>query len=135
MEGDFLSEDFCVLEGRDFLVRAVLAIPVIGLQGDFGFGCWTSLSRANFAKYVDGFDTGEHGGEHGEEGPWSGWLCNRLTGFIEQPTAVWVEPRLGGQRPLLWIQQDGHPLAVAQKHGVTAARMLELLAAYGHAPD
>ena len=74
-------------------------------------------------------------GEHGEEGPWSGWLCNRLTGFIEQPTAVWVEPRLGRQRPLLWIQQDGHPLAVAQKHGVTAARMLELLAAYGHAPD
>ena len=38
LDGDFLSEDFCVIGGKDFLVRAVLEIPVHGLAEKFGFG-------------------------------------------------------------------------------------------------
>jgi len=72
LDGDFLSEDFCVLDGKYFMVRAVLTIPVQGVEGVFGFGCWSTLSRENFDKYVEGFDNGDYP----DWGPWSGWLCN-----------------------------------------------------------
>jgi len=131
-DDDFLSEDFCVLDGKHFMVRAVLTIPVQGLRDDFGFGCWSSLSRENFDKYVDGFDTGVYS----DEGPWSGWLCNQLADFVgTDPIAMWVEPRPDRQRPLLWAMDKDHPLAIAQKEGITPERLLEIFKLYGHAPE
>jgi hypothetical protein len=132
MEGDFLSEDFCVLDGKYFMIRCVLRIPVIGVQGEFGFGCWSTLSRENFDKYVDGFDSGEYS----DMGPWSGWLMNRLEKFTPgpDPLALWVQPRPDRQRPLLWVQDDDHPLAIAQEQGITPERMLEVFRVYGHGP-
>ncbi len=134
LDGDFLSKDFCVLAGRYFMVRAVLAIPVIGLADPFHFACWTTLSRTHFEEYVAAFVSGSHE----EEGLWSGWLCNRLLGYGEgsELPAVWVQPRasIPRQRPLLWLQDGSHPLGLAQDSGISAERVLEILAAYGHAP-
>ncbi|WP_109808026.1 DUF2199 domain-containing protein [Sphingosinithalassobacter portus] len=133
LDGDFLSEDFCVIEGRHFMVRAVLTIPVNGVDGDFGFGCWTTLSRENFGKYVDGFDSGDFG----EDAMWSGWLVNRLAIVAEDddPIALWVQPRPERQRPLLWAQSDEHVLGIAQDEGISPETMLEILRRYGHAPE
>lgn len=133
MDGDFLSEDFCILGGKYFLIRCVLPIPVIGVEDDFGFGCWSTLSRENFDKYVDGFDSGEYA----DMGPWTGWLCNQLENFIPgtDPLAVWVQPRPDRQRPLLWVQDDDHPLAIAQEEGLTPERVLEVFQFYGHGPQ
>jgi hypothetical protein len=130
MEGDFLSEDFCVLDSKYFMIRCVLTIPVQGVEGDFGFGCWSTLSRENFDKYVETFD----GGEYSDMGLWSGWLVNRLESFTlgTDTVGLWVQPRSNRQRPLLWVQHDDHPLAVAQENGITAERMLEILRFYGH---
>jgi hypothetical protein len=74
MDGDFLSEDFCIIGGDSFFVRGVLEIPVHGLAEKFGFGSWSSLSRPNFDLYVERFDDGDYAGL----GPWSGWFSNRL---------------------------------------------------------
>lgn len=134
MEGDFLSEDFCVMGGQYFMIRCVLAIPVIGVPGVFGFGCWSSLSRENFEKYIAGFDTGDYA----DRGPWTGWLLNRLADFMGEdpsPIEVWVEPRPDRQRPRLHVAREGHPLAIAQEDGITPERMLEVFAFYGHAPS
>jgi hypothetical protein len=132
MDGDFLSEDFCVLDGKHFMIRCVLTIPVQGLDSDFGFGCWSTLSRENFDKYLGGFDSGDYG----DNSMWSGWLVNRLENFTARtdPVALWVQPRGGRQRPLLWVQDDDHPLAIAQEQGITADRVLEIFQHYGHGP-
>ena len=130
-DGDFLSEDFCVLDGKYFMVRAVLQIPVRGVSGGFGFGCWSTLSRENFDKYIECFDSG--GYSAGEL--WSGWLCNQLADFVgPEPLAVWVQPRPDRQRPFVWVMDDAHPLALAQEEGITADRVLELFAFYRHGP-
>jgi hypothetical protein len=132
MEGDFLSEDFCVIGGEHFMIRAVLPIPVIGMKDQFGFGCWSTLSRTNFQKYVDGFDSGEYA----DMGPWDGWLMNRLADFNDEPDAVAVDvqPRPDRLRPQLWVMDPEHPLGLAQSEGITPERMLEVFAHYGHAP-
>jgi hypothetical protein len=127
--GDFLSEDFCVIGGTNFFFRGVLLIPVQGLEQPFGFGVWSTLSRRNFDTYVGGFDDGGYS----EWGPWTSWFSTALPDFgdtIEQP--AWVEFRPDRQRPLVWLNDDHHPLSVAQRDGITPERVLEIYAGYGH---
>lgn len=132
MDGDFLSEDFCVLNGEHFFVRAVMTIPVHGMADDFGFGCWSTLSRQNFEKYVDAFDSPRPS----QEELWSGWLCNRMADFVEDdPLGVWVQLRPGRQRPLLWAMDDDHPLALAQENGISADQLMKIFRHYGHGPE
>jgi hypothetical protein len=127
---DFLSEDFCLLGGRHFLIRCVLLVPVAGLAQPFGFGCWATLSQENFRRYLDGFDSGRHA----HRGPWTGWLCNMLGGLTgDQPIGVEVRPRGKRQRPLLEVLDPGEPLARAQRDGLEIERLVELLDSYGHA--
>lgn len=131
-EGNFLSEDFCVIEGEDFFVRSLLQIPVRGLDTPWGFGCWTTLSRSNFDKYVAGFEDGDVD----DGGPWFGWLCNKLRIYFDdpQPIGVDVVPQPNRQRPRLFVQDEDHPLAIAQRDGISAEAMLALLRALGHGP-
>lgn len=132
LEGDFLSEDFCVLDGEHFFVRSILQIPVHGLENTWAFGCWSTLSRANFEKYAAGFDDGVYE----NDGPWFGWLSNNLKVYFEDsdPIAVDVYPQPNRQRPQLFVQDENHPLAIAQRDGIDAEAMLTLLRAYGHGP-
>lgn len=132
MDGDFLSEDFCIIEGASFFVRGVVEIPVHGLAEKFGFGAWSSLSRANFDIYVDGFDDGIYG----DLGPWTGWFSNRLDTFadtLRQP--CWVYPQPDRQRPVIALDDAAHPLSIAQDEGISAERLLELYAACGHVAE
>lgn len=132
LEGDFLSEDLCVIEGKHFLVRAVLEIPIIGMDEVFSFGAWSTLSRENFDKYLAGFDFGDYP----DMGPWPGWLCNKLERYLDNdPVAVWVAPQSNRQRPRLFVQNDEHPLAIDQDNGITPERALEIYAFYGHYPS
>lgn len=130
LDGDFLSEDFCVIDGTFFLVRCVLEIPVHGLADKFAYGCWGSLKRENFETYVDGFDSGTYAGQ----GPWWSWLCNRLRPYAEGDDSVgcWLSPQLGRQRPTLRVDDADHALAIAQEEGVEAKDILAIYGAYGH---
>jgi hypothetical protein len=120
------------MEGRYFFVRAVLEIPVQCLSTPFGFGCWSTLSRTNFEKYLDGFDSGDFA----DWGPWTGWLSNQLYDYIgTEPEGVWVYPQAERQRPRLIMEDATHPLGVDQANGVTAEKLLAIIAHYGHAPE
>ena len=131
MDGDFLSEDFCVLGGEHFFVRCSLDLPVHGLEQPFGFGIWSTLSRTNFDKYVDGFDDGDYQ----DFGPWTGWFSNALEVFGDTLNLpCWVEPQSERLRPLVSFGDLDHPIAIAQREGISAERVLEIYAAYGHAP-
>lgn len=131
IDGNFLSEDFCVVGGEHFFVRCRFAIPVHGLEESFGFGIWSTLSRRNFDFYVDGFDDGNYD----DPGPWYGYISNQLDAFgttLNEPCLVQHQPeRL---RPLITLQNASHPLAVAQDRGITAERVLQIYADYGHLP-
>ncbi|WP_447758665.1 DUF2199 domain-containing protein [Sphingopyxis fribergensis] len=131
-DGDFLSEDFCVLDGQYFMVRACLDIPVHGMDTPFSFGAWSTLSRENFDKYLKGFDDGDYL----DMGPWSGWLCNKLEDYVgNAPLAVWVVPQSDRQRPKLYVMDDNHPLAIDQDNGISPDQVLEIYDYYGHRPS
>jgi len=129
MDGDFLSEDFCVLRGEHFFVRSLLLLPIIGAEKPFGFGVWGTLSRVNFELYVDTFD----GGVQGHLGPWFSWFSNELRSHPDTVNLkAQMHPRNGRQRPYLQIMTEDHPLAREQRDGITFDRVLDLYALYDH---
>lgn len=127
---NFLSEDFCALDGQHFFVRCVLQLPILGSEGvHFGFGVWSTLSADNFKRYVDTFDAGEQS----SLGPWFGWLSNRLNGY---PDTLNLKCQLhlqdGRQRPYIELEPTDHPLARDQRDGIAFDRVLEIYAANDH---
>jgi hypothetical protein len=126
----FLSEDFCVLEGRHYFVRCVLELPIIGRPGErFAYGVWSTLSRENFQLYVESFDTGFD--EEGES--WFGWFSNRLTGYPDTLNLKCdVFPQPGRQRPCVRLRDSEHLLAIEARQGVTLDRLLEIYRKHGH---
>ena len=128
-DGDFLSEDFCVVGGEHFFVRCVLDIPIHGLADKFGFGCWGTTKRENFDKYLESFD----GGPLPEGAPYWSWLCNRVKPFdVTEPLGCLMHPRLERQRPLLAVDEPDHLLAIAQNEGILSNELLQIYAANGH---
>lgn len=131
LDGDFLSEDFCVLRGEHFFVRCSFDIPVRGLAEKFSFGLWSTLSRDNFDIYVGGFDHGNYA----NMGPWFGWLSNDLTPFrdtLNQQCRVY--PQRDRQRPVLRMADSDHPLAEAEEEGIAPEHLIAIYGHYGHAP-
>ena len=126
---NILTEDFCI-QGGDFFVRGVLQLPIVGGNGaHFGFGVWSTLSKANFDRYVETFDDGTQG----SLGPWFGWFCSRLKGYPDTlHLKCSVHPRNERHRPLIELKPADHPLAVEQREGITFDRVLELYALNGH---
>lgn len=119
-----LSSDFCVIDERYHFVRAVLLVPVHGTAQAFGWGAWTSLSPANFQRYLDIWALDDPG----EEGPYFGWLSNRLPFYPDTlELKLRVTPQAGGQRPLLEIEASDHPLAVDQREGISWARAVKIV--------
>lgn len=130
-ERDFLSEDFCVIGNTHFFVRSVLEIPVRGLDQVFAFGCWGTLSRDHFDTYAARFDSGDYG----EEGPWYSWLSNILRPYVtDLPLGCAMHLRNGRQRPRLRVEDEHHPLAIAQEVGISPEEMLDIYDLYGHRP-
>jgi len=131
LDGDFLSEDFCVINGESFFVRCILELPITKPAYDFGFGVWSTLSKVNFEKYLVGFDDGNFD----EETSWTGWFSTEIKGIgntIRQE--CWVLPQKGRQRPLIRFMDKKHPVSLAQRRGLKAERLLEIYAANGHSP-
>ncbi len=127
---NFLSEDFCVVDGAHFFVRGVLRLPIVGApDARFGWGCWSSLSKAHFDAYVETFDSGDQC----EQGPWFGWFSNTLPGYPETfALKCQVHPQDNRQRPLIELEPTDHPLSQEQQHGITLDRILEFYALTGH---
>lgn len=128
LEGDFLSEDFCVVDGKHFFVRCVLELPLQGSSERFGYGVWSSLSPKNFSRYVAEFDNGFDGEES-----WFGWFSNRLKAYPDTfNLKCQVRPQPDRQRPLIALEPADHPLCLEQRDGVSFDRLLEIYAENGH---
>ncbi len=131
-DGDFLSEDFCVVSGKYFFVRCVLLMPIAGMDKAFGFGVWSSLSETNFRKYAAGFDEGTNDSHE----PWFGRLSNSLKWYpdtLNLHCEVYLQS--GRMRPRLVVTDDSHPIATHIREGIPPEALLAIFAANGHEPD
>ena len=130
--GDFLSADFCVIDGEDYFIRCFMRIPIQGVDADWSYGIWASVSRAHFEQYVDHF----HTGFHPPDSPWHGWLANRLKTYPDTLALPCdIHPEGAGNSPRVEITAEDHLLARHIRNGMPAEKLIEILMAYGHVPE
>ncbi|MFJ2947716.1 DUF2199 domain-containing protein [Streptomyces sp. NPDC087226] len=125
-----LSSDQCVIRAQHYFVKGLIEIPVIGSDEVFSWAAWVSLSRENFSRVADLWDTT---GREAEE-PYFGWLTTDLSAY--SPTTfnlkTHVHTRQVGERPFVELEPTDHPLAVEQRRGMTRDRVREIAAAVLH---
>ncbi len=118
-----LEDDHCVVKGTQFLVRAVIEIPLVDLAHNLNIAVWVSLSEKNFGIWKA--SRSESKRKH--LGPFFGWLCSRLPIYPE--TALLkakVQLRDGDALPCIELEPTQHPLAVDQRNGMTLQRAFKL---------
>lgn len=120
-----LADDFCVLDGEHFFIRGLLEIPIIGRRERFGWGVWTTLSKANYERVQRIWGSPDRG----KIGPMFGWLSTSLAPFYPETlnlkTNVHLEPP--PFIPSIEIQQPcDHPLAIEQRNGISMQRVVAI---------
>jgi hypothetical protein len=136
MEGDFLSQNFCVREGKWFAARARLPLQMRGAPPwSFTYTVWIGLNRGDFEGYVMAVRSGSM--KDGARA--SARLVNRLAGYPDTANLMGtVFQTEDGNPPVLLVhgeQPDNrfdHPILAEQRSGIDFDRALELFAAYGH---
>ena len=120
----FLNEDYCAIEDRDFFVRGLISLPIIGTGESLRWGVWGSLSRDNFSTLLK-MDEDK---KYTELPPMFSWLSTQIP---EYPNTLNLkmhahiqEPKL---RPLFELELSDHPLTQEYHKGITPERVKEIM--------
>ncbi|WP_307873177.1 DUF2199 domain-containing protein [Paractinoplanes ovalisporus] len=131
-ERSVLEGEICVIQAEHYFVRTRLVIPVLDAGNDFDWGVWVSLSRDNFRRMLDKWDTPGRDSEP----PYFGWLSTELPAYdvptLNLKTNLHHEPV--GTRPHIELEPTDHPLAVEQRTGITTERVREIATLLLHPP-
>ncbi len=121
-----LSSDACVIDEKEFYLRARIVVPVIGSKYPFVWGIWVSLAQNNFERIGELWDVEIRENEP----PFFGFLANDISIY---PQTLNLKCRVhlknAGERPLIELEPTGHPLAGEQRDGISLHRVMEIAAA------
>ncbi|MCC3155613.1 DUF2199 domain-containing protein [Hymenobacter sp. 15J16-1T3B] len=108
-----LSADTCVIDDEHYFIRSVLAIPIRGQAETLDFGVWVSQKKEHFEQYLAYPDSADIG-------PFFGWFSTHIGLFAPTLNLKSMAHFQGGKlRPRIELEPTRHPLAVAQRKGIT----------------
>jgi hypothetical protein len=136
MDGDFLSDDLCVMQGRYFAMRMSLPLPIRGAPPPAVLlSVWAAVERASF----DHLRTARPTGMPSESDPQDpARLLTRIGGYPDTSGLMGRAFAQPDGPPLLVLEkaQPGsfgiHPLITEHREGATLDRVFEVFAAQGH---
>jgi len=116
------NSDLCVIEGKQFFVRALLPLPVESREAPYCIGLWVEVTQAAFERVYDLWDSDEQL----HEPPFAVRIANEI------PTpggslGLHAELRLTGPttRPEVFLQPSQHQLYIEQARGIDGHRAFE----------
>jgi hypothetical protein len=113
------TDDLCVIDGKTFMIRGVLYLPISGGDQQFGWGVWAVVSEQDFQRYLDAWD---HDTED-DVPPFTGRLASAIPGYPgSDQVDLDIRLQSGGQRPRFTVRSETHPLGVDQRTGITLAK-------------
>jgi len=119
-----LDEDYCAIEDRDYFVRGIIHLPIIGAAETFRWGVWGSLSRENFEKLRE-MDADP---KRVDLPPMFSWLSTRIPEYPDtlnlKMYAHIQEPNL---RPHFFLELTDHPLSQEYHKGISPERVKEIM--------
>jgi hypothetical protein len=127
-----ISSDQCVIDENQYYIRGCLEIPIQGTDEIFLWGVWALLSAEDFLEISECW---EETGREDTHGPFKGRLGNALQQYYK-PDAfnlkLTLKLRPVGNRPLFLVEERDHPLAVAQKQGMSRDEVNALVSLLMH---
>ena len=123
-----VEDDFAVLDGGRYFVRALLELPIYGEDGYFGYGAWVEVSGDDVAALGRLWDD-----EDGwRSDPCAGTLANELSPYaFTDGLPVKIRLRDVNLLPLVELEDGEHELVRAQRNGISPHRAHELAATLG----
>ncbi len=120
-----ISSDQCVIDDRYFFILGRIVLPIVDGSEPFVWLAWVSLSQENFVQAYKLWNT--EGRE--KEPPYFGWLQSALPSYEVSTLSlkVWVHTQPIGERPLIELEPTDHPLSQEQRHGITLARVQQIV--------
>lgn len=135
MDGDFLSQDFCVMEGKFFAMRMVLPLPIRDVSPPaLPLLVWASLNRADFEAHLAALTEKRQD----KPGRSQARLITRIGAYPDTFGLMGQAfPQADGP-PLLVIDRNqapgaaGGPLISEHRDGATLDRLFDIYAAHQH---
>lgn len=136
MDGNFLSHNLCVWEGKFFSMRVRLPLVIRGaMPAAFMYSVWASFDKPDFVGYLEA----KREGKMKNDARARARLVNRISGFDNTGSLMGTAfQQEDGGLPVLIIHgpqpglDSNHRLITEQKNGIGMDRVLELFAVYGH---
>lgn len=135
IDGDFMSEEYAVREGKYFAIRCILPLPVIDLSPPASpLVVWASIEKDSFEKlYANPRPPQTNPPEQ-----FPARLVNRIGGYPNSFGLLGAAFPMPDSPPLLVLGKppgdppDLHPLVREHRDGLSFDRLLEVYAAQGH---
>ncbi|HVN94102.1 MAG TPA: DUF2199 domain-containing protein [Terracidiphilus sp.] len=124
-----ISSDQCIIDDAWFFIRGCLEIPISDSSEVFIWGLWASVNEKGFDEISASW---EETGREINRGPFKARLANSLTLYPETlnlKMRIVIQPK--GTRPLFVLEEE-HPIANAQRDGISRLDAMELSAALLH---
>jgi hypothetical protein len=131
-----LSSDQCIIDNEKYFVRGLIEIPIIGFREAFLWGVWASIWKNDFDEIDEHWQTP---GREAMIGPYKGRLNNRLSESYPGPDTfnlkctIHIQPV--GSRPLFYLDEPDHPLAMEQRQGISLERIQQIASRLMHKAD
>jgi len=125
-----ISLDQCIVDETWFFIRGCLEIPVLDSSEVFIWGLWALVKEEVFNEISESW---EEEGRETRRGPFKARLANSLSVYPETlnlKLRIVIQPV--GTRPLFILEEEQHPLATAQQHGISRLEAMELSATLLH---
>ena len=120
----FLDEDYCAIDDKDFFVRGIIHLPIIGAAETFRWGVWGSLSRDNFEKLRQMDDDPKRT----ELAPMFSWLSTQIPEYPDTLNLkMYTHVQEPGSRPTFSLEPTDHPLSQQYHKGITPERVKEIM--------
>lgn len=118
-----INADCCIIDEREFYIRGLIELPIVGRAETFRWIAWCSVSAASWERMGDIWDAPDRD----QEAPFFGWLASALP---YEPSTLGLKTnvhfRPPGIAPAIEVEPTDHPLAVAQRQGITMARIIAI---------
>jgi hypothetical protein len=120
----FMDESYCAIDDRDFFVRGIIPLPIIGSAESLRWGVWGSVSRDNFRTLL---------GEHEDPNrfklqPMFSWLSNQISGYPDTLNLkMYAHIQKSGLCPRFELELTGHPLSQEYHNGIHPERVREIM--------
>lgn len=120
----FLDEDYCAIDDRDFFVRGIINLPIIGTAETLRWGVWGSLSSENFETLL----AMDEDPKRTELAAMFSWLSTRIPEYPDTLNLkMHAEIRQLGWRPNFELEPSDHPLSQEYHQGITPERVKKIM--------